>query len=338
MLPHHAVKLGSSVRSVGPGLPRTTRCLTHKDCKAQGPYGVASALEKVLSGSLSVYAVSDLHTDYKENLSWVQNLQPCHSCKDTSHTSVLIIAGDISDDIRLLRTTLEAFVSKFTAVAFVPGNHELWIKGSQERNAGATDSIDKLCKLSDLCKELGVVTQPAQFGGVCIVPLLSWHHQSFDKEADIAGIPRAGAMTISDYGACKWPVDFPGAHELGSEATAAWFDAANDEMQQPSWLQQQVLQQRTHAGLPDVVSFSHFLPHQSLLPEKRMLAFPNLVNMHHCSGTISYAREQPIPLMMDPTHLNVEVLFSLTHIASSQSRVTTAGQGHLHEIDMLNVQ
>lgn len=28
----------------------------------------------------------------------------------------------------------------------------------------------------------------------------------------------------------------------------------------------------------DVITFSHFLPHQHLLPEKRMLAYPNLVS------------------------------------------------------------
>jgi hypothetical protein len=30
----------------------------------------------------------------------------------------------------------------------------------------------------------------------------------------------------------------------------------------------------------DTVTFSHFLPHQHLLPEKRMLSYPNLVSRH----------------------------------------------------------
>jgi hypothetical protein len=39
----------------------------------------------------------------------------------------------------------------------------------------------------------------------------------------------------------------------------------------------------------DTVSFSHFLPHQHLLPEKRMLSYPNLVSglriLHHALHT-----------------------------------------------------
>lgn len=127
-------------------------------------------------------------------------------------------------------------------------------------------------------------------------------------------------VNLQDYAACIWPEDFPGANELGSAATAAWFDAANESsMQQPGYVRlQQVLQanrnNRRHNGstngvekgmvadvggmgdpieqssqqlgaeqmLPsqqiDVISFSHFLPHQALLPEKRFLSYPNLVS------------------------------------------------------------
>lgn len=38
---------------------------------------------------------------------------------------------------------------------------------------------------------------------------------------------------------------------------------------------------------PDVISFSHFLPHQHLLPEKRMLTFPNLVSC--CAATLTHS-------------------------------------------------
>ncbi|WIA44136.1 hypothetical protein OEZ86_010476 [Tetradesmus obliquus] len=240
---------------------------------------------KSVAGTLELYAVSDLHTDYAANLEWVQQLDMTtrgnsSSSSSTSSTSrVLIVAGDVSDDIGILRATLEALTAKFTAVAFVPGNHELWVKGATEhaaslRNGGATDSIAKLHAVLQLCEDLGVITQPMQLGGLLLVPLLAWHHASFDRESDIEAIPRASAMTIADYAACKWPHDFPNAGQLGSSDTAAWFDAANESLQQPGWsLLQQALQ-----GEPrlDTVSFSHFLPHQHLLPEKRMLSYPNL--------------------------------------------------------------
>ena len=54
-----------------------------------------------------------------------------------------------------------------------------------------------------------------------------------------------------------------GGQALGSEALAAWFDALNDT---PEWAE--LLAERPCV---DVISASHFLPHQALLPEKRYL-------------------------------------------------------------------
>lgn len=63
----------------------------------------------------------------------------------------------------------------------------------------------------------------------------------------------AGSLVdfTQDYAACKWPLDVsPEGSQLGSEAIAAWFDAANgSHLQQPGWtLMQQVLAAATAAG------------------------------------------------------------------------------------------
>jgi hypothetical protein len=51
------------------------------------------------------------------------------------------------------------------------------------------------------------------------------------------------AACVQDYAACKWPEGFPGAGQLGSANTAAWFDAAHEQLQQPGWsMLQQALQ------------------------------------------------------------------------------------------------
>ena len=130
------------------------------------------------------------------------------------------------------------------------------------------------------------------------VPIYSWHHKSFDREPDIEGVPAASRMTIADYAACRWPAQVPGAlrdrcrrpsrgevlcvracrptrcrccrmpggHVSGSLELAEWFDRLNDE---DTW--RAVLASRAEC---DVISFSHFLPHQALLPEKRFLFYP----------------------------------------------------------------
>jgi hypothetical protein len=69
-------------------------------------------LQQVVTGQVSVYAISDLHTDHKENLAWVKQLRlpadDSKTARSSSHPSsqqhnVLIVAGDVSDDLALLR-------------------------------------------------------------------------------------------------------------------------------------------------------------------------------------------------------------------------------------------
>lgn len=78
------------------------------------------------------------------------------------------------------------------------------------RNGTAENSLQKLHLILQLCRELGIYTSAAKLGGLCIVPLLSWHHSSWDTEPDIQGVPHVSALSIADYGACSWPQTGPG--------------------------------------------------------------------------------------------------------------------------------
>ena len=232
-----------------------------------------------------VFCVSDIHTDHKENMHWVQSLSKDHYKEDT-----IILGGDVSDNREVLEKTLAAFRARFKHVFFVPGNHDLWLR--KEDAGGARDSLDKLHELLDLCEALGVQTRPARVDGVWIVPVLSWHHASFDTEPDIEGwkgIP-SHREAMMDFKLCRWPAAWDAA---GDEAAVArQVDALNDELCSSSpweytslpegcegvssWDELvQACAEARRAGEP-VISFSHFLPHIELLPEKRMLFFPNL--------------------------------------------------------------
>ena len=112
---------------------------------------------------------------------------------------------------------------------------------------------------------------------------MSWHHQSFDREPDIPGIPAPSALTVADYAACIFPFqndsDKNGkgdkVGEPGSVYIAEWFDALNNNNNNNSvkdiW--EEIESTRHHT---DILSMSHFLPYQDLLPEKRYLTYPNL--------------------------------------------------------------
>lgn len=74
---------------------------------------------------------------------------------------------------------------RFEHVFYVPGNHDVWCRFEEDRNL---DSLSKLDKLLNACKELGVQTSPMVRDGLGIIPLFSWYHESFDQEKDITGV------------------------------------------------------------------------------------------------------------------------------------------------------
>jgi hypothetical protein len=242
---------------------------------------------------MRIFAVSDIHTDYKDNLSWVQNL----SSEEYSNDAILI-AGDVSDRCDELVSTLRLFTERFKYVFFTPGNHDLWIRRDSNSNVLASknifDSLDKLDWLFRQCDELGVHIRPKRLAWstenvdisnhgdevspssyIWIVPLLSWHHRSFDNESDITyvRIPSVDQM-VMDYKHCEWPEDIVGCN---NDSIAIFMDELNDRRTRMkhddhdfhSW------SDITNSKDP-VISFSHFLPRVELIPEKRYLIYPNL--------------------------------------------------------------
>jgi hypothetical protein len=80
-----------------------------------------------------VYAISDLHTDHPANLRWLEGLAPPPWRGPAAHTNVLLVAGDISHDLGLIRRSLQLLRASYDRVLFVAGNHECWVR---DREAG----------------------------------------------------------------------------------------------------------------------------------------------------------------------------------------------------------
>ena len=80
-----------------------------------------------------IFAISDLHVDFPENRRHMLSLASHDYLDDT-----LIIAGDVSDSLSRLEQLLVSLQQKFRQIAYVPGNHELWV-----RNEKALDSLEK---------------------------------------------------------------------------------------------------------------------------------------------------------------------------------------------------
>ncbi len=63
-----------------------------------------------------IFAISDLHIDYQENRKLVNSWSGAKYRDD-----VVIVAGDVTDNMGLLETTLKGLQAKFRQVFFVPG-------------------------------------------------------------------------------------------------------------------------------------------------------------------------------------------------------------------------
>lgn len=63
-----------------------------------------------------IFAISDIHVDIPENLNFVESWSASDYQQD-----VLIVAGDVTDNMTLLKSVLQSLTEKFSKVCFVPG-------------------------------------------------------------------------------------------------------------------------------------------------------------------------------------------------------------------------
>lgn len=191
---------------------------------------------------MRIFAISDVHADYPQNMTLVQGLSAADHRRDT-----LLVAGDVTDDLARLAGVLRAFRERFAHVFFVPGNHELWV-----RRGESGDSVDKFEKVMRLCADLGVGTSPTRVAsgpedtGAWVVPLFSWYVKPA-QGAESLYVPRDGDdPTLSmwaDEVLTRWPERL---------AVADYFLDMNEP----------------HLGREydaPVLSFSHFLPRREVM-------------------------------------------------------------------------
>lgn len=189
---------------------------------------------------MRIYAISDLHTDFRENREALRR-----AMVHADRGDALIVAGDVADNVAVLRDTLEMLARGFGEVFFVPGNHEMWVRG-EERT-----SVDKFREVLRVCGQAGVRTAPMRVGGAWVVPLFSWYHRSFDIRCE--GV-EAELEAWSDLYFCRWPDEV--------ERVDRFFLEMNEPSVRPY-------------DAP-VITFSHFVPRTELVPGVHWLRFKGL--------------------------------------------------------------
>ena len=265
-----------------------------------------------------VLLLSDLHMDYVANREWLSNV--CGRDDDGSNT-MIVIAGDVSHDMDVLRWTLRTLKSRYAEVIYTPGNHELWMNdddegGGEEENEsgrrssssrrGAMTSIDKLENVLRLCQDENVRIGPMRVGGgagghqtgndddhdndgapvhdsstLLVIPLLSWHHDAFDDEPQIECW--GGIPPARRASADYRRTIWP--HPLSSydDTVAKFVDGLNDVILDLDVDEYHARNDDDVRGNNEsIMTFSHFLPRIELIPEKRYLSLPTL---HSCVGS-----------------------------------------------------
>lgn len=220
-----------------------------------------------------IFAISDIHVDIPENLRLVNSWSDADFKND-----VLILAGDVTDNLSLLKTVLTSLTQKFSKVCYVPGNHELWIRQVEDTYCH-NNSIDKFHAILAMCDSIGVHTKPVKVQccndtAAWVVPIFSWYAKPEDdlhnslfvgRETEDAELSNKVWM---DNHLCKWPV------LQGS--VAQYFAKLNENI-------------LTRDYDAPIISFSHFLPRGELIPaseediervqdERKKLHLPQLDN------------------------------------------------------------
>ena len=102
---------------------------------------------------MKLYAISDLHVNFKDNWLALQDLQAFPN-------DWLIVAGDVADTIVQFTQAMVMLSDRFAKVIWTPGNHDLWTLPTDKL---AKQGVHKYNQLVAICRKCGVLTPEDDF-------------------------------------------------------------------------------------------------------------------------------------------------------------------------------
>jgi len=235
---------------------------------------------------MRIFAISDIHTDFIKNLDWIQSLSQLEYQND-----ILIVAGDVSDNLETIEKTFTILKSEFCYVFFVPGNHDLWVRNN--KNGNEINSLDRLKELNFLCKKLNIYTEATFINDLFwIVPLYSWYEDEFDTDLNNPYLEQLQGW--GDFSFCKWPGNIKRSSDIVN-----YFLKLNEPI-----IDKIQLQIAESPKTVPVITFSHFLPRRELLPSRDILTYKPLARV---CGTVK------LDSQIRACHSSIHV-FGHTHI------------------------
>jgi 3',5'-cyclic AMP phosphodiesterase CpdA len=127
----------------------------------------------------TLFAISDLHVEHRENRDLVERLEP------ESDADWLIVCGDVADALSDVEWALAVLRERFAKVVWTPGNHELL---THRDDASQLRGVRRYRHLVRMCRGLGVTTPEDPYpvwsgegGSARIVPLFLLYDYSFGR-------------------------------------------------------------------------------------------------------------------------------------------------------------
>ncbi len=147
----------------------------------------------------SLFAISDLHLNYRENRQFAETLKAEHQ------DDWLAVAGDIAHGMDDVLAFLSTMRGRFAHVLFTPGNHDLWSLGD-----GSPRGRERYLRLADACRRIGVLTPEDPFplwpdpaGPIAVAPLFVLYDYTLrpegtSKEQALAAAYAAGVVCTDE--------------------------------------------------------------------------------------------------------------------------------------------
>lgn len=214
---------------------------------------------------MHIFAISDIHVDFQENNNWIDGISEFEHKDD-----ILLLAGDVCHNLEQLQDTLLQLRAKFKRLFFVPGNHDLWIRGEPFRN-----SLEKFEIIIKFCENNDISIRPEKHNNISIIPLFSWYTGPDDGD-DSLYWPKPGEdesnRMWSDNLFVKWPNSkFP-------KSASQYFFNLNSEILINNYSE-------------TVISMSHFIPRKEMMfAEYPPILDPERVKKYDRSPEFNFSR------------------------------------------------
>jgi len=131
---------------------------------------------------MRIASISDIHLDYRANRELFRKMT---AAIGTRRPDVVIVAGDVSHIDELIAACIEILKRVSPKVAYLPGNHDLWIDRPREdlRDDPSTNTWERHDQaLEALAKSVGghyLPAGPLRIGDVAIAGSCGWYDYSF---------------------------------------------------------------------------------------------------------------------------------------------------------------